>query len=757
MPNVNGKQLLLVEDQAIMAMSQKVELEQHGYSVVTCATGEEAVALAPEDHAIDLVLMDIDLGSGMDGTQAARRILSKRDLPLVFLSSHTEQEIVQRTEGITSYGYVVKNSGITVLDAAIKMAFRLHDALNEARSANNELQQTYEELQMLSEELQSSLDDVLTRESKLQKSEERFRSMVEGAPVPIFIQTNGTFAYVNQPAVELFGARSPEELIGTSVLDPLHPDVRSVASHNMQLINGEMRPIRDADELRLITRDGREVWVEAVAEPIEYQDERGALVFVRDVTEQRDFQSKLEGWNQLLGYIISHANSAVAVLDRDLFFVYVSERFRSEYGLPRDEVVVGRHHYDVFPDIPEKWREIHQRALAGEVLSAEFDSFERADGTMDFTRWEVRPWHEHDGTIGGIVLYTEVVTEQMRQKLALEESEARFRLFVELVPSAVVISDEQERLVYASERFEALFGYPREVLDSVDAWWPRAYPDPALRKRVQSEWAEIMQTARRTGHPSGSVVSPVTRADGSVIQVEFRLASTGEFNAITYTDVTDRVESQERVRSLLEEKELLLREVHHRIKNNLNTMVSLLALQADASRERGNESAAIALEDAERRIQSVQMLYNALLQSDDRKSASIDSYLEPLVRETVGLSSATDRIEVTIDCEAVELPESVLAPIGIAVNELVTNAMKYALNGVNGGALHVGVHAVDDTLEVMVRDDGPGVRSEALNQPGLGLTIVEALAQQIGGQFTIRSEGGTVATITVPVEKSDVS
>jgi len=126
--NHDKKNLLLVEDEVIIAMSEKAELEKYGYTVVIAHSGEEAVELFNEDSDIDLILMDINLGKGIDGTEAASRILKEHDIPIVFLSSHTSPEIVEKTEKITSYGYVVKNSGIVVLDASIKMAFRLHDA-----------------------------------------------------------------------------------------------------------------------------------------------------------------------------------------------------------------------------------------------------------------------------------------------------------------------------------------------------------------------------------------------------------------------------------------------------------------------------------------------------------------------------------------------------------------------------------------------------------------------------------------------------
>ncbi|PKL17846.1 MAG: hypothetical protein CVV49_08685, partial [Spirochaetae bacterium HGW-Spirochaetae-5] len=120
--------ILLVEDEAIIALASKKILEKYGYNIIVAASGEEACDISADNSDIDLILMDIDLGNGIDGPEAATRILGRRAVPVVFLSSHTEPEIVEKTEQITSYGYVVKNSGITVLVASIKMAFKLFEA-----------------------------------------------------------------------------------------------------------------------------------------------------------------------------------------------------------------------------------------------------------------------------------------------------------------------------------------------------------------------------------------------------------------------------------------------------------------------------------------------------------------------------------------------------------------------------------------------------------------------------------------------------
>ncbi len=195
------KTILLVEDEAIIAMAEANMLEKNGYRTVLAHSGEDGVRIFRENGAIDLVLMDIDLGAGIDGTQAAAMILEKSDVPVVFLSSHTEPEVVDKTERITSYGYVVKNSGETVLNASIRMAFKLHSAHRELRKREERLMEILQERNRV--------------EDALRKSEKKFESIFQYSPNAIIIVENETGLIIDaNKAVEWTGW-TREELIGS--------------------------------------------------------------------------------------------------------------------------------------------------------------------------------------------------------------------------------------------------------------------------------------------------------------------------------------------------------------------------------------------------------------------------------------------------------------------------------------------------------------------------------------------------------------
>jgi len=164
----------------------------------------------------------------------------------------------------------------------------------------------------------------------------------------------------------------------------------------------------------------------------------------------------------LMDYIISHARSAIAVFDKDFKYIYVSGRYLTDYKV-KEKHVIGKHHYEIFPDIPQKWRDVHQRALAGEVLSSEEDPYYREDGSIDWTCWECRPWYEYDGSIGGIIIYNEIINERRQANEELRKSEEKFRTAFHTSPNAININSIEDGIfIEINEGFTKIMGYSRE-------------------------------------------------------------------------------------------------------------------------------------------------------------------------------------------------------------------------------------------------------------------------------------------------------
>ena len=157
-----------------------------------------------------------------------------------------------------------------------------------------------------------------------------------------------------------------------------------------------------------------------------YRNEHGEEFVVgvlHDITERKAMEAAVREREGQLVLFVKHCPAAVAMLDRDMKYMIVSQRWMQNYQVA-DQVIPGRSHYDVFPEIPPRWREIHQRCLAGAVEKCEEDEFPRADGTMDWVRWEIRPWYQADGTSGGIIIFSEIITGRKQAEAAKKEQYA---------------------------------------------------------------------------------------------------------------------------------------------------------------------------------------------------------------------------------------------------------------------------------------------------------------------------------------------
>ncbi len=193
--------------------------------------------------------------------------------------------------------------------------------------------------------------------------------------------------------------------------------------------------------------------------------------------QEKEIDDKLLQMHNLMQYIIEHANGAVAVHDKDMNYVYVSKQYLEQYDI-QDRHILGKHHYEIFPDLPQKWRDVHQKVLKGEVWSSESDPFTKPDGTTEWTRWECRPWFESDGRIGGLIVYTEVITNQVKSLQALKESEERWKFALEGAGDGIWDWDLETNEIYFSDQWKTMLGYaPHEIENTYDEWQKRLHPD----------------------------------------------------------------------------------------------------------------------------------------------------------------------------------------------------------------------------------------------------------------------------------------
>jgi PAS domain S-box-containing protein len=194
----------------------------------------------------------------------------------------------------------------------------------------------------------------------------------------------------------------------------------------------------------------------------------------------------------LLQLFARDAPAAIAMFDRQMRYLIASQRWVEEYYLDSVTSLIGRSHYEIFPELPERWRLIHQRCLAGAIEKCEEDLFERADGTKQWVSWEVRPWYTTAGDIGGILIFSADVTACKQAEEALRESESRLRLAQTASNSASWDWDLQKDKHIWSPEFYQLYGLDPAIPATLENWLQCLHPDDrqAMIRQVRQDQQE---------------------------------------------------------------------------------------------------------------------------------------------------------------------------------------------------------------------------------------------------------------------------
>lgn len=319
-------------------------------------------------------------------------------------------------------------------------------------------------------------------EAALRDNEERLRTLYDDNPSMYFtVASDGTVLSVNRFGAELLGYR-PDELIGGPVSDLVYEEDRAFVLEKLtQVFNGVTGRIESL-EFRKKTKGGTIIWVQERARMIRTRDvEVVALIVCEDITARKKAEAALAEREEHLRLFIEHSPVSLAVFDREMRYLAVSRRFMAEYRLG-DQPLIGRSHYDVFPEIPEHWKAIHRRCLAGAVECCEEDPLVRDDGRTDWSRWEIRPWWTAECQVGGIILFSEDITLRKQAETVARESEERFKLAVRATNDGIWDWNILTGAQYWSDRHLELFGFqPGALSPTYETWISLVHPDDADR------------------------------------------------------------------------------------------------------------------------------------------------------------------------------------------------------------------------------------------------------------------------------------
>lgn len=672
----SGKTILLVEDEALIAMDEARMLKNHGFEVITAHNARKAITAVDENN-IDLVLMDIALGKGsMDGTEAAEIILEDHDLPIVFLTSHAEKEMVEKVKGITNYGYVLKNSGEFVLLESITMAFELFNTHQELKRENEERKASEQKAQQRLENIRFLAETAFTFiDSKIQDSiytyiGECLQKLIPGGYILI-----NSFDHTG-------GILKTEALIG---LDTIIDKIITILGFH------PVGTSYTVDESFYNLASGR-------LETFEYGIHELSFGKVPKTIAKSLEKTFNIGKIYAIAFMVDneiYANATIILpKNREINSRETIETFVSQASIALKRQKTEKRYIDLFEHAPVALWEEDFSQVAHHLAKL------RKQGVTDLDHYlEQNPEALSECT--SLIKVLDVNAEAVKM--------AGFPSKQEMIGSL--------EKTFTSTSEEML---KKELL----ALWQG--------KSVVEETGEIMARSGKTRDVLIRwQVSPESRAPYSKVLVSF-------------LDITERRKAER-------EKDFLMKELNHRVKNNLIMISSLINLKDSAL---GDE---IDLSDISRQIDAIRIVHEKLNQSEEIVHIDVKDYVQHLL-ETIFSSMTRNNITIENTIDELCITTRKAIPLGLLINELATNAIKYGFPQDEEARFSIDMKKDDSQgqyILTVTNTGNPFPEDVDLKNPQtIGMQLVAALVEQLEGSVELQRKPYPTFTIEFPAEET---
>jgi len=576
--------------------------------------------------------------------------------------------------------------------------------------------------------------------SERKEAENTFKGFLESAPdAVVIVNQEGEIVLINAQTERLF-AYPREELLGKPI-EMLVPD-RYRSEHptlrNAYIRDPKVRPMGAGRDLLGRRKNGSEFPIEISLSPL--KTKTGILISsaIRDITERKRAEEQFKG-------LLESAPDAMVIVNQDGQIILVNAQTEMLFGYRREELL----HRDVEMLVPKRFQPQHPALrtnffgdprVRGMGKGRELYAL-RKDGSEFPVEISLSPLQTEQGTL---------VSSAIRDITERKRAEEKFKGLLEAAPDAIVIVNRSGAIVLVNAQTETLFGYQRQELlgQPVEVLVPNRFRPEHPERRD----AFFLEPKVRPMGAGRDLLG--RRKDGSEFPVEISLSpletEEGVLVSSAIRDISERKEADNRLRASLREKEALLKEIHHRVKNNLQITSSLLRLQSSVLQD--PQSRELFLE-SENRIKSMALVHERLYQSNNLSEIDIGDYVQSLAPEMLrSLESKSRRIDLKVDTRPILLGIDKAIPFGLITNELISNCVKHAFRNREDGRIWVSVGLEAGEIILTVADDGVGFPSvpDFKNTKTLGLQIVNDLTTQLRGFLELIRDQRTTFIVRFP-------
>ncbi|MCZ7402797.1 MAG: PAS domain S-box protein [Candidatus Methanoperedens sp.] len=639
-----------------------------------------------------------------------------------------------------------------------------------------------DELRRARDELEIRVEE---RTAQLAKSEQRWATTLASiGDAVIATDVEGRITFLNAEAESLTGWALAEALTKpiTEVFNIINGYTRLEADNPVCRVLKEGMVIGLANHTILVRKDGTEVPIDDSGAPIRDGGGKtmGVVLVFRDITERKQAEEENQRLFNAVQEEKDRLSSLVNSINDEIWFADTRKRFTlanpsalQEFGFSSvDGIDVEKlaESLEVYrPDgSPRPTEEAPPlRALNGEVVRNLEEIIRTPDtGELRYRQVSASPVRDSSGNIIGSVSVVRDITENKKAEEALRESEQRWATTLASIGDAVIATETEGRITYMNTEAEALTGWTlaeasakpvTEVFNIINEYTRAEVEDPVSRviqEGLVVGLANHTLLVRKDGTevPIDDSGAPIKDRDGTTMGV-----------VLVFRDITGRKRAEEallkahdelelrvqdrtaRLKESLEEKEILLREVHHRVKNNMQVISGLLMLQEEFSND---ENVKGIIKESQNRIDSMALIHEKLYRSESLSRIDFKEYIEELVSGLFLSYGITERkVRLKINAENISMGIDKAIPCGLIINELISNSLKHAFPLDKNGEIEISLSTYDeDMIELSVRDNGIGIPEgiDFRKTESLGLHIVNILVEnQLHGEITMNNDNGT--------------